>query len=331
MGKAVSIKKRWEIVFLHSHYLGPKLSKSVISKRLKVSPRVIDHWIKIYKETGDVQEKRKSGRKKITGLKEDVIIKSFSINNPEASSQQISEAMESVGIRASSTTIRRRLKSMGMKYCHPISKPLMLKRHRLSRVHFAKQNGDQDWKKVIFTDESTFQLFPNSRKLWMRKSKKLIYRKVKHPQKIHAWGGFSDSGFGKLITFTGILTSKRMIELYEDGLLPSSTILFDHDWILQEDNDPKHTSKVSKKWKDDNSIERMDWPSNSPDLNPMENLWRILKYKVANLHPKNLKELEVAIHVSWYSLPKKLAQKLVGSMPNRIQRVLEEKGDSIDY
>jgi len=91
--------------------------------------------------------------------------------------------------------------------------------------------------------------------------------------------------------------------------------LFDHDWILQEDNDPKHTSKVSKKWKDDNSIERMDWPSNSPDLN----------------HPKNLKELEVAIHVSWYSLPKKLAQKLVGSMPNRIQRVLEEKGDSIDY
>jgi transposase len=64
MGKAVSIKKRWEIIFLHTHYLGPKLSKSVISKRLRVTPRVIDHWIKIYNETGDVQEKKKSGRKK---------------------------------------------------------------------------------------------------------------------------------------------------------------------------------------------------------------------------------------------------------------------------
>jgi hypothetical protein len=122
-----------------------------------------------------------------------------------------------------------------------------------------------------------------------------------------------------------------MIELYENGLLPSSDILFDHEWLLQEDNDPKHTSTLCKKWKEDKSIERMDWPSNSPDLNPMENLWRILKYKVANLHPKNLKELEVAIHLSWSELPTKLAQKLVGSMFNRIQRVLEEKGDSIDY
>ena len=234
------------------------------------------------------------------------------------------------GFEVSITTVRRRLKSLGMKYCHPISKPLMLKRHRIARVNFAKQNRDQDWKKVIFTDESTFQLFPNSRKLWMSKSKKLISRKVKHPQKIHAWGGFSDAGFGKLITFTGTLTSKRIIELYENGLLPSSDI-FDHDWLLQEDNDPKHTSTLCKKWKQDKSIERMDWPSNSPDLNPMENLWRIFKYKVANLHPKNLKVLEVAIHLSWSELPTKLAQKLVGSMFNRIQRVLEEKGDSIDY
>lgn len=75
----------------------------------------------------------------------------------------------------------------------------------------------------------------------------------------------------------------------------------------------------------------MEWPSNSPDLNPMENVWRVMKYKVRNFHPQNSKELEVAIHLAWRSLPKNLAQKLVDSLPHRIQRVIEEQGDSIDY
>lgn len=218
-----------------------------------------------------------------------------------------------------------------MLYTHPISKPLLLKNHRSSRLKFATENRNRDWSKVLFTDESTFQLFPNSRKLWMKRSKKLVYRRVKHSQKIHAWAGFSQSGFGKIITFTGILTSSRMIDIYKEGLVQPPIILFDGDWTLQEDNDPKHTSKVAKKWKLDNSIDRMEWSSNSPDLNPMENLWRVVKYKVRNLHPQNLKQLEAAIRLTWSSLPKNLAWKLVNSMPNRIQRVIEEKGDSIDY
>lgn len=81
----------------------------------------------------------------------------------------------------------------------------------------------------------------------MKRSKKLIHRVVKHPQKIHAWACFSRSGFGKLITFTGALTGKRLVKIYEEGLKTSSILLFDGDWVLQEDNDPKHTSKVAKK------------------------------------------------------------------------------------
>ncbi len=75
----------------------------------------------------------------------------------------------------------------------------------------------------------------------------------------------------------------------------------------------------------------MDWPSNSPDLNPMENLWRVMKYKVRNSHPQNASELEEAIHLALKSFPQKLAWNYVNNMPTRIQKVIEAKGDSIDY
>ena len=75
----------------------------------------------------------------------------------------------------------------------------------------------------------------------------------------------------------------------------------------------------------------MDWPSNSPDLNPIENIWRIMKVKVRKFHTQDINQLKAAIILSWRSLPKNLAQNLVNSMPTRINKVIELKGDSIDY
>ena len=82
-----------------------------------------------------------------------------------------------------------------------------------------------------------------------------------------------------------------------------------HQWTFQHDNDPKHTAKVVKKWLADKNINVLQWPSQSPDLNPIENLWRELKIRVMARRPYNLKELELIIKDEWAKIPVESMQK----------------------
>jgi len=166
---------------------------------------------------------------------------------------------------------------------------------------------------------------------WTHHSKLGIqFRKVKHPPKVHVYGCFSNSGFGKIQSFTGKLNAKKLVTLYERGLLPSVTTLFgddEPDWILQEDKDPKHTSKLAIKWKEENGINRMRWPANSPDLNPIENVWAVLKLNVRKRRPCTVKQLVRAIYKEWKELLVEYAQTLVSSMTRRVKEVITAQGD----
>jgi transposase len=102
--------------------------------------------------------------------------------------------------------------------------------------------------------------------------------------------------------------------------LPSARRHFGQSrWFLLEDNDPKHRSNYSRTWKSDHQIVTLPWPSLSPDINPVENLWSLLKVKVAQRRPKTLEDLVNAIKNEWNELPSELAYNIMNSMENRVQ------------
>ena len=104
-----------------------------------------------------------------------------------------------------------------------------------------------------------------------------------------------------------------------------------HSWILQEDNDPKHMSGKAQKWRTENHIKRISWPSQSPDLNPMENVWAVLKANIGNYKPSSTNELIRIIKKEWKKLDKIFTENLVASMKNRLSDVKINKGDYILY
>ncbi len=113
-------------------------------------------------------------------------------------------------------------------------------------------------------------------------------------------------------------------------MLPSADKLYgDADFIFQQDLAPAHTAKGTKSWFNDHGVTVFDWPANSPDLNPIENLCCIVKRKMRDTRPNNADELKAT--VTWASIPPQQCHKLITSMPRQIEAVIKAKGAPTKY
>jgi transposase len=242
-------------------------------------------------------------------------------------------------------TVRRALKAAGMKAVVKKKRPKLTARHRRERMDFAIAHRDwtiEDWKCVVWSDETKINCLGSDGRVWVwkRAGEQLNPRLVQETTKfgggsIMFWGCMFWEGVGYGTRIDGRMDADLYTQIMEDELLKSLEYYSKdkEDILFQQDNDPKHTSKKAKRWFENHEIQVMHWPSQSPDLNPIEHLWHHLKNKVGAIEPPppSLEELWGRVQVEWDKIGKEVCQNLIESMPRRMQAVIQAKGGYTKY
>ncbi len=221
------------------------------------------------------------------------------------------------------------------------TKPLLNQRQRQKHLTWAVEKKNwtvAQWSKVLFSDESKFCIsFGNQGPRVWRKSGEAqnpccLKSSVKFPQSVMIWAAMSSAGVGPLCFLKSTVNAAIYQEILEHFMLPSADKLYgDADFIFQQDLAPAHTAKGTKSWFNDHGVTVLDWPANSPDLNPIENLWGIVKRKMRDTRPNNADDLKATVKETWASIPPQQCHKLITSMPRRIEAVIKAKGAPTKY
>jgi len=203
-------------------------------------------------------------------------------------------------------------------------------------LEFAKKNINRSntfWNNIIWSAESKFELLnaKKRKRVWRKRGEGLkgvcIQSTVKHGGgNVLVWGCFSKNGVGELVGVTGIMTGDSYINILKENLQKSAEKMGMTTFVLQQDNDPKHKCRVATEFFNDNNINLLEWPAQSPDLNPIEHLWSILDQKVRRSYKSKKVTFMEELRKQWELLPKSLLNALVESMLNRLQEVIDNKG-----
>ena len=155
---------------------------------------------------------------------------------------------------------------------------------------------------------------------------------MKHPVKVHVWAGISKRGATGVAIFDGIMNAPLFLRILDQTLLPFLKSTFPDGHRFQQDNDPKHTSKLAEKWFADNGVNWWKTPAESPDLNPIENLWHELKEYIHRVvKPDTKDELVKGILAFWETVSVEKCRCYISHLRKVIPRVVEVQGEASGY
>ena len=193
----------------------------------------------------------------------------------------------------------------------------------------------------MWSDENNFTIFPNCTKVYVRRRPGEEFRReclkptVKHEGgKIMVWGCVSGaSGMGKLKRIEGKVDAEVYYRILRHQMAPTMTRQGGRkSFIFMQDNAPVHTAKKIHDFLERNGYDVLDHPTQSPNLNPLENIWWAIEEALLDkLLPSNADDLFDKIKEVWDNYPTDERLKYIASMPRRIEAVIQARGWHTKY
>ena len=246
----------------------------------------------------------------------------------------------------SKRSIRRCIaKELGIPSRIAAKKPFLTEAQKARRLSWALRHRGWSrvkWARVLWSDETHLEQWRGGQtQRRVRRSSSIsryhpnfIVRTTKHPPKLMVWAAFGNSKLGQLyfVEKNAKMNAAMYQQVLQRHLKPS--LRQTGCSVFMQDGAPCHTAKSIKAWLAASEVPVLDWVGNSPDCNPIENLWRGLKREVNKLGAaSNLDDLTNKIKKAWKNLAKdrQLLRNLTYSMPARIEEVIAANGDVTRY
>lgn len=355
MGKISEIQLRAQAVILAKE----GYSQSVIAEKLGRSKCWVTKWVGRSRCNDSLVDKERCGRPKILTNAAKRLIRATKYRRGQGV-RRIANQLKARNERGSRETIRMYMvNELQWKNWRRKKLPLLTDAHKERRVTFARSHQHwtaDDWSNVLFTDESPFKVYyvpnPQNDTVWGSQEDNVPpAAQMKFSPSVMVWGGMTARG---LTTLHFIPNGTRLNSEYyvsnileklvkpafdrnsDDGNVTQRKLFADNDYgVFQQDGARCHTSAVTTKWLNDNIpsyIKPKDWPPNSPDLSPIENLWSILSLSVyKDPEPKNVAQLKRRLQRAWKSVKADTLLTMIQSMPERVRAVIAEKGNTVRY
>ena len=316
-----------------------------VARRFGVSPSTVSRLWTRFRETGLYTRRPGQGRRRLTTPRQDRYLRVRVGRHRRSTAQDLQEDLRrATGVRVSDQTVRNRLHGAGLRARRPLRAVPLTAAHRAARLQFAQDHRNwqlRHWRPVLFTDESRYTLSScdGRDRTWRRVGERYQPDNiVEHDRfgggSVMVWGGISLDGHTDLhVLQGGTLTAVRYRDEILGPIVRPYAGAIGPQFLLMQDNARPHTARASMQFLNDESIDVMDWPARSPDLNPIEHVWDTIQRRLRRRprQPRTVQELADALVQEWQGLTQPFIRRLIRSMPQRCRACINARGGHTRY